>query len=104
MLTGVMTLIPSIDKELEKVYKAIAAYQVPTGVIAVIVGILGLLGSVSGGAIASLFAITAGIFLAISIFGVLPIIGESLKKVAKTIAGVHVIFGIIVLIVGIVYL
>ena len=81
-----------------------AAYQIPIGVIAVIVGILGLPDVVSGGTIASVFAIIAGIVLAISIFGALPIVGGELKKIAKAIDGVQVRFGIIVLIIGIMYL
>ena len=104
LLTGVIPLIPAVGKALEKVTKAIAAYQVPIGIIAVIVGILGLLGKVSGGTVASCFAIIAGIVLAISVFGALPKIGERLKKVAMAIGGVQVIFGIITLIVGILYL
>jgi hypothetical protein len=104
LLTGVMAVIPAVGKHLEKVCKAMAAYQVPIGVIAVIVGILGLLGTVSGGTIASLIAITAGIVLAISVFGALPIVGEELKKIAKAIGSVQVIFGITVLIVGVVSL
>ncbi|GAI28416.1 unnamed protein product, partial [marine sediment metagenome] len=79
-------------------------YQVPIGIIAVILGILGLLGNVSGGTIASSIAIIAGIVLAISVFGALPRVGKQLKNVAKTIGGVQVIFGIIVLIIGMVYL
>ena len=104
LLTGVMPLIPAIGKNLQKVTKAMAAYQVPIGIIAVILGILGLLGTVSGGTIASLIAIIAGIVLAISVFGALPRMGKQLKRVAKAIGGVQVIFGIIVLIVGIIYL
>ena len=104
LLTGVMPLIPAAGKYLEKVSKAMAAYQVPIGIIAVIVGILGLLGTVTGGTIESSIAIIAGIVLAISVFGALPRVGEQLKKVAKAIGGVQVIFGIIALIVGIVYI
>lgn len=104
LLTGVMAVIPAVGKHLQKVTKAMAAYQVPIGIIAVIVGILGLLGTVSGGTIASLIAIIAGIVLAISVFEALPIVGKELKNIAKAIGGVQVIFGIIVLIVGIVYL
>jgi hypothetical protein len=104
LLTGVMPLIPAIGKALEKVTKAMAAYQVPIGVIAVILGILGLIGTVSAKTVPSLFAIIAGIVLAISVFGALPKIGEMLKKVAMAIGGVQVIFGIITLIIGIVYI
>ena len=104
LLTGVMPLIPVIGKDIQKVTKAMAAYQFPLGVIAVIVGILGLLDKISGGDIASVFAILAGIVMAISVFGALPKIGETLKKVAIAIGGVQVIFGIITLIVGVVYL
>ncbi len=104
LLTGVMPLIPAIGEHLHKVTKAMAAYQVPIGIIAVILGILGLLDTVSGGTIASLIAIIAGIVLAISVFGALPIVGKELKNIAKAIGGVQVIFGIIVLIIGLVYL
>ena len=101
LLTGVMPLIPVAGKAIQKVTKAMAAYQVPIGVIAVIVGILGLLDQISGGDIASLFAIIAGIVLAISIFGALPKIGGELKKIAMAIGSVQVVFWIITLIVGI---
>ena len=84
--------------------KAMAAYQVPLGVIAVIVGILALLDVISGGDIASLFAILAGIVLATSVFGALPKIGGELKKIAMAIGSIQVLFGIITLIVGIIYL
>ncbi len=104
LLTGVIPLIPAIGTHLQKATKAMAAYQVPIGIIAVILGILGLLGNVSGGTIASSIAIIAGIVLAISVFGALPRVGKQLKNVAKTIGGVQVIFGIIVLIIGMVYL
>ena len=46
----------------------------------------------------------AGIVLAISVFGAIPKIGDSLKKVATAIGGVQVIFGMITLIVGIIHL
>ena len=104
LLTGVMPLIPVIGKDIQKVTKAMAVYQVPIGVIAVIVGILGLLDVISGGDVASLFAILAGIVLATSVFGALPKIGGEIKKVATAIGSVQVIFGIITLIVGIIYL
>lgn len=104
LLTGVMPLIPVIGKDIQKVTKAMAAYQVPIGVIAVIVGILGLLDKISGGDIASVFAILAGIVLAISVFGAVPKIGEELKKIATAIGSVQVIFGIVMLVVGIVSL
>jgi hypothetical protein len=103
LLTGVMPLIPVIGKDIQKVTKAMAAYQVPIGVIAVIVGILGLLDRISGGDVASVFAILAGIVLAISVFGALPKIGEELKKIAMVIGSLQVVFGIILLSVGIVY-
>jgi hypothetical protein len=101
LLTGVMPLIPVIGTDIQKVTKVMAAYQVPLGVIAVIVGILGLLDVISGGDIASVFAILAGIVMATSIFGALPKIGGELKKVAMAIGSVQVIFGIITLIVGV---
>ncbi|MEM2866423.1 MAG: hypothetical protein QW098_04710 [Candidatus Hadarchaeales archaeon] len=104
LLTGVMALIPAVGKYLEKACKAMAAYQVPIGVISLIVGILALLDVISGGLVPSVFAILAGIVLAISVLGALPAVGKVLQKVAKAIGGVQVIFGIIVLIVGILYL
>ena len=104
LLTGVMPLIPLIGKDIQKVTKAMAAYQVPIGVIAVIVGILGLLDVISGGDIASGFAILAGIVMATSVFGALPKIGGELKKIAMAIGSVQVIFGIITLVVGIISL
>ena len=104
LLTGVIALVPAIGKHIAKASKAMAAYQVPIGIIAVIVGILGILGSVSGGVIASVISILAGIFLAISVFEALPKVGAQMVKIAKTIGSVQVIFGIITLIVGIIYL
>ncbi len=101
LITGLIALIPAIGKSIAKVTKAMAAYQVPVGVIALIVGILGLLNIVGGGLIQSIVAILAGIFLAISVVGVLPKVGESMVKIAKAIGGVQVIFGIIALLVGI---
>jgi len=104
LLTGVVTVVPSVGKYLKKACKALAAYQVPIGIIAVIVGILGLLGTVSGGTIASLMAIVAGIVLAISVFRALPQVGKELEKIVAAISSVQIVFGIITLVVGIVYL
>ncbi len=101
LLTGLIAMIPAVGKSIAKYTKAMAAYQVPIGIIAIIVGILGLMGSVSGSLISSVIAILAGIFLAISIVGALPKVGDSMLKIAKAIGGVQVIFGIIALLVGI---
>lgn len=101
LLTGVIPLIPVVGKDIVKVTKWMAVHQVPIGIVAVIVGGLGLLDLTSGGIIASLVAIVAGIVLAIRVFGTLPLVGEDLKKVVRAISSVQVTFGIIVLIVGI---
>jgi len=102
LITGLIAMIPAVGKSLAKVTKAMAAYQVPIGIIALILGILGLLNIVSGGLIPSIIAILAGIFLAISVVSALPKIGDSLAKVVKAIGGVQVIFGLITLIVGLI--
>jgi hypothetical protein len=101
LLTGVIPLIPVVGKDIGKVTKWMAVHQVPIGIVAVIVGGLGLLDLTSGGIIASLVAIVAGIVLAIRVFGALPLVGEDLKKVVRAISSVQVTFGIIVLVVGI---
>ncbi|MEM2192077.1 MAG: hypothetical protein QXG38_00495 [Candidatus Hadarchaeales archaeon] len=100
-MTGVMRLIPAVGKYLEKACKVMAAYQVPIGVIAFVLGILGLLGTVSGSVIVSLLAILGGIVLAVSVLGALPKVGGYIQKIAKAIGGVQVIFGIILLVAGI---
>ncbi len=102
LITGLIAMIPAVGKSIAKYTKAMAAYQVPIGIIALILGILGLLNIVSGGLIPSIIAILAGIFLAISVVGALPKVGESMVKIAKAIGGVQVIFGIITLIVGLI--
>lgn len=101
LLTGVMRLVPAVGKYLEKMCKVMAVYQTPLGLISLIVGILTLLNVLSGAVIASIFAILAGVVLAISVVGALPGLGEKLQKVAKAISGSQTLFGIIVLIVGI---
>jgi len=99
LITGILPMIPAIGKSIAKVTKAMAAYQVPIGIIAIIVGLISL-----GAIVPAIIGILAGIFLAISVLGALPKVGASMLKIAKAIGGVQVIFGIITLIVGIIYL
>ncbi len=99
LITGILPMIPAVGKSIAKFTKAMAAYQVPIGIISIIVGLLSL-----GSLIPAVIGILAGIFLAISIVGALPKVGESMLKIAKAIGGVQVVFGIITLIVGIMYL
>lgn len=99
LITGILPLIPAVGKSITKFTKAMATYQVPIGIIAIILGILEL-----GNLVPAVIGILAGIFLAISVVGAIPKLGPSMLKIAKAIGGVQVIFGIITLIVGIMYL
>lgn len=95
MLSGVLGVIPAFGKYLERLAKWLGSFQGIIGIIAIIIGIIYF--SIPNG----LLLIIAGIILAIGFLQTLPLVGDILKKVVKFLGGFHTIFGIVMLLLGI---
>jgi len=95
MLSGVVGMIPALGVYLEKLAKWLGSFQGVIGIIAIVIGII--YWSIPLG----LLLIIAGVILAIGLLQVLPLVGDTLKKVVKILSGFHTIFGIVFMLLGI---
>ena len=96
---GVLELIPALGKHLVKLAKWLGRFQTIIGVIALILGIWGLIDGWSF--LQSIVAIIAGLVLAMGILPSIPALGKYLEKLAKWLGGFQTIIGVIAIIVGI---
>ena len=96
---GILPSIPAVGDSLEKVAKWLGRFQSIIGVIAIILGIWGLL--FYGDLLQSIVAIVAGLILAMGLLTSIPAIGDDLAKVAKWLGGFQTLIGVIAIILGI---
>jgi len=91
---GILTSIPAIGKDLEKVAKWLGGFQTTIGVVAIVVGVLyfGLQG---------ITAIVSGLILALGLLPSIPAIGKDLARVVKWLGSFQTIIGVIAIVLGI---
>lgn len=94
LLSGVIGVLPAVGKHLEKAGKWLGSFQTIFGVIAIIIALLNI--SITSLTFWSLllggFILSAGLFETFS----------GMKKFIKTISSIQIVFGIILLFVGVV--
>jgi hypothetical protein len=95
---GILPSIPAIGDSLEKVAKWLGRFQSIIGVIAIILGIWGLL---YFDLLQSIVAIVAGLILAMGLLTSVPAVGKDLAKLAKWLGGFQTLIGVIAIILGI---
>lgn len=98
LLTGLMSIIPALGKYLDIFGQALGPFQAIIGIIALILGILGVLSTVS---LLNVMLILSGLLLMTGILPMIPGVGKGLEKFAVWMSGGQVVIGVITLIVGI---
>jgi hypothetical protein len=104
LLTGMMSIVPALGKYLDRFGQMLGPFQAIIGIIALALGILGILGIAGGSTLLSIMLILAGLLLMTGILPMIPGIGESLQKFAVWMSTGQVFIGVLTLIVGIIEL
>jgi hypothetical protein len=94
LLTGAMRLLPRIGPGLEKFARWLGQFDIALGIIAMVVGLLGLF------SLEDLLLILGGLILAASGLRSIPSIGKFLERLGTALASFRLIVGLLLLIVG----
>jgi hypothetical protein len=95
LLRGVLHYIPGLGPSLERFAAWLSGFDVVIGVIALVVGILQIL-SLEG-----ILLILAGVTLAVGALRTIPSLGPSLARLGNALVPFRAIFGLIILLVGV---
>jgi zinc transporter ZupT len=101
LLLGGMILVMSLFTKvpaMKDANKALTGLQIPVGIVVLVVGLSGLLGTGNMNAFAALMGVIAGITLVISLFKLIPKAQESVDRVSTTLATFQVPIGVITII------
>lgn len=98
LLTGMMSVIPALGVYLDKFGQALVPFQAIIGIIALI---LGLVGIIDHGSLLNVMLILAGLVLMIGILPEIPGIGKGLEKFAIWLSAGQAFIGVLTIIVGI---
>ena len=95
LLRGVLRHVPGLGPSMERFAAWLSGFDVVIGIIAIGVGILQLL-SLEG-----ILLILAGLILAVSALRTIPSVGASLARLGNALYQFRAIFGVIILLVGV---
>jgi hypothetical protein len=95
LLRGVLHHVPGLGPSMERFAVWLSGFDVVIGVIAIVVGILQIL-SLEG-----ILLILAGLILAVSALRTIPSVGPSLARLGNALNPFRAVFGVIILLVGV---